>query len=99
MARQRTKYKLWLVIDEEEDVDGSLPYDLDNANPWPLGTYDTKAKAIKARNSMVVVSDSAAHHDVVAALQTVVRQIEGGHPVGNDAFLAARRALKRTGES
>lgn len=51
----KTQYKLWLVIDEEQDTDGSLPYDLDNANPWPLGTYDTEAEAIAARNAMVVV--------------------------------------------
>lgn len=52
------KFRLWLVIDEEQDVDGSLPYDLGNANPWPLGEYNSQAEAITARNAMVVVEDA-----------------------------------------
>jgi len=35
-----------------------------------------------------------AYAPVEKALRTVVRQMEGGHPVGHDAFLAARRSLK-----
>jgi hypothetical protein len=33
--------------------------------------------------------------DVCKALRTVVRQMEGGYPVGHDAFLAARRAVRK----
>jgi hypothetical protein len=33
--------------------------------------------------------------DLLKALKTVVRQMEGRHPVGNDAFLAARRAIAK----
>jgi hypothetical protein len=31
--------------------------------------------------------------ELLGALKTIVRQMEGGHPVGHDAFLAARRAI------
>lgn len=37
----------------------------------------------------------AAAPDLLKALKTVVRQMEGRHPVGHDAFLAARRAIAK----
>lgn len=36
----------------------------------------------------------AENEQLFLALRTVVRQMEGGHPVGHDAFLAARRAIR-----
>jgi hypothetical protein len=54
---RKPQYKLWLVIDEQPYPIPPLPYDLDNANPWPLGTYESEEDAIKARNAMVVVNE------------------------------------------
>jgi len=40
----------------------------------------------------------AAAPDLLKALKTVVRQMEGRHPVGHDAFLAAQRAVIKAEE-
>lgn len=50
---KKPMFHLRLVISEEEiDYCG---YDLDNAKPWPLGSYTTEDEAIRRRNGMVLL--------------------------------------------
>jgi predicted RNA methylase len=54
----KAKWRLKLIIERVEDWRNDSEfagYDLDNSKPWPLGDYATEAKAIEARNAMVVV--------------------------------------------
>ncbi|MDT5061489.1 MAG: hypothetical protein QOH63_1948 [Acidobacteriota bacterium] len=59
-------------------------------HPHPHGGHPENCARCHAREKLVALLV-----EPVNALRTVVRQIEGSHPVGHDAFLAARRALKK----
>lgn len=55
VTRKKAKpgFHLYLIISREElDWKG---YDLDNAKPWPLGSYNSEKEAVAVRNSLVLI--------------------------------------------
>lgn len=52
-------YRLRLVIDRVPEEPDNTGYDLDDAQPWPLGCYSTERDAINARNALVCIDPPA----------------------------------------